>query len=460
MTDRRRRRPRKDEDPYNAGNVSGFGGATVGTHTTGNQAIASDRFLEGMSNFLEEYEKRKNVDDGKLKGFLFESIEAAKFNRNAARTGSTVRAEVTGGANGPVDVRIGPKSFQLKAYEDPGQLATLACDPKYDGMDVVVPSNMKDKVNRVLERRGETRRVIGEVKSGGISSGGTTSRELKRATDGPEGYVRIETAKQIGREAIETGMYAAGAAAVIGGGLSAVKNGLGYLDGTVDGREAIANVGKDAVRSGVRSGATGALGVGVRHGAGHIGVPMKSNIAAAVAAAVVEVGVTVYEFARGEISAEKAGERIGETGCLAAGSMYAGAVAGSVFGPPGAVVGSMVGYMATAWVYQGCMAVLKQARLAEEEADRLEALCSEAVQEWNRQQQEFESRMAGFLEERHTAFGRCFGMIDEALEADDTDKAVRSLAQLAAMTGSALKFEGFEEFKEFMEQETDVRWVI
>ncbi len=106
------------------------------------------------------------------------------------------------------------------------------------------------------------------------------------------------------------------------------------------------------------------------------------------------------------------------------------------------------------------MAILKKGRLAKEEAARLEALCDEAVQEWSRRRQEFEARMAALLEKRQIAFGRCFEMIDEALEADDTDKAVRSLARLAAMTGSALKFQGFEEFKEFMEQETDVRLVI
>ena len=187
---------------------------------------------------------------------------------------------------------------------------------------------------------------------------------------------------------------------------------------------------------------------------------MKSNITTAVAAAAIDVGTTVYDFARGKISAEEAGERIGETGCSAAGGIYAGAAAGAVFGPPGAIVGSMVGYMATAWVYQSGMAILKKGRLAKEEAARLEALCDEAVQEWSRRRQEFEARMAALLEKRQIAFGRCFEMIDEALEADDTDKAVRSLARLAAMTGSALKFQGFEEFKEFMEQETDVRLVI
>ena len=266
--------------------------------------------------------------------------------------------------------------------------------------------------------------------------------------------------RQIIGEVVETGVYDAVAEALLGGAISAVRNGLAYRDGSVDGRQALANVGKDAARSVVHGRSTRVLGVGVRHGAKQLGIPMKSNIATAMASALVETGVTVRAFAKGEITAEEAGERIGQTGCSAAGGIYVGAAAGSIFGPPGAVVGSMVGYMATAWIYQSCMAVLKQANLAEEEAARLEALCSEAVREWNLRRQEFDSRMAGLLEERHTAFSRCFVAIDEALESNETDNVVRGLAQLATMTGSALKFEGFEEFKELMKQETDARLVI
>ena len=239
-----------------------------------------------------------------------------------------------------------------------------------------------------------------------------------------------------------------------------MKNGLAYRDGQVDGGQALANIGEDAARSGARAGATGMLGVRVMHGAQRAGIAVKSNVATAVAAAVVEVGVTVCDFAGGKISAEEAGERIGETGCATVGGIYAGAVAGAVFGPAGAVVGSLAGYMVTAWIYQSCLAALTQARLAEEEAARLEALCAEAVQEWNRRRQEFESRMVDFLEERHIAFSRCFAAIDEALEADETDDVVAGLAQLAAMTGSALKFEGFEEFKQFMEQDPNEPLVI
>lgn len=462
MVDNKERKSEEGRRRSKVDNTSGFSGTAMGAHLARDQASASDIFSDGMKEFLREAQKKTDLD--KLKGNLFERIEAAKFNRNNVAAGKGgPNAKLTadmGRPQDPRDILVGHKPFQLKASDDAKWLADQACDPKYERIDVVVPRGMAKKVNRILESRGDKKRVVEEISAGNNSSSGTTNEELGRAASNPERYAGIETAKQIGREAIETGVYAAGAAAVIGGTLSAVKNGLAYRDGKIDGEQALVNVGKDTARSGARGGATGALGVGVRHGARHLGIPMKSNIATAVAAAAVEVGVTVYDFAKDEISAEEAGERIGETGCSAAGGIYVGAAAGAVFGPPGAIIGSMVGYMATAWIYQSCMAVLKQARLAEEEADRLEALCTEAVQEWNRRRLEFESRMASFLEERQTAFNHCFAMIDEALEADETDDAVAGLALLTAMTGSALKLEGFEEFKQFMEQTADTPLVI
>lgn len=442
-------------------NASGFLSAAFGAYGASDQAAASDVILERMKGFLRESQNEMPAD--KLKGFLFERIEAAKFNRNAAAAGKSTRARLTadmGKPRDPKDILAGRKSFQLKASSDAKWLADQACDAKYEGMDVVVPRGMAQKVNRTLESKGETRRVVEEINSGKISSSGTTNEELDHATHNPKRYARVEVAKQIAREAIETGAYAAGAAVVIGVTVSAVKNGLAYRDGKIDGEQALTSIGKDAVQSGVRGGATGALGVGVRHGARHLGVPMKSNVGTAVAAAAIEIGVTVYDFVKGEISAEEAGERIGETGCSAAGGMYVGLAAGAILGPPGAIVGSMVGYMATAWIYQSCMAILKQAHLAENEAARLEALCAESVQEWNRRRQEFESCMAAYLEERHTAFNHCFSVIDEALEADETDNAVAALALLAGMTGSACKLEGFEEFKQFMTQDQNTPLIV
>ncbi|MCY4289638.1 MAG: hypothetical protein OXC63_13740 [Aestuariivita sp.] len=457
-------KPREEGKRSRTGNLAGF--TPVESHVARNQAAASDIYSEGLERFLDEYRKKSANEKG-LKGFLFEYIEAAKFNKNAAASGKNIRSKLnarsedSGGAHSSVDISIGGKQIQLKASSDAKWLAKEACKPKYDGMQVVVPKNMVNKVNRILEEvEGEQRRVVGELEADGASSGGTTTGELDQAEKDPDGYVNRENYRQLRSEVVKSGIYAAGAAAVFGGALSTVKNGIAYHNGKIGHQQALTNVAKDTAQSGVRGGATGVLGVGIRRMAPRLGVPMKSNAATAVAAATIEVGVVVYDYAKGEISAEEAGKRIGETACSAAGGFYAGAAAGALLGPVGAVVGSMVGYMVTTQTYQTCMAILQEARLVEEEAARIEALCAESVKEWNRRRREFEDQMGSILEQRHIAFSHCFALIDEALKVGETDRVVAGLAQLASMTGGALRFNDFEEFRAFMEQEADTPLVI
>ena len=102
------------------------------------------------------------------------------------------------------------------------------------------------------------------------------------------------------------------------------------------------------------------------------------------------------------------------------------------------------------WIYQSSLAVLKQARLAEAEAERLIALCAEATRAMDQQREIFESQLAALLYEQDRTFRRCFAAIDEALAADEPDDCVRELVCLTAMTGQALKFKEFEDFNEFM----------
>ena len=214
---------------------------------------------------------------------------------------------------------------------------------------------------------------------------------------------------------------------------------------------------KPAVSNELRGAGAGALGAAIRQGGSRAGFQTlaKSNVATAVASGVIEVGVSVYAFAKGEITAEEAAERIGETGCATASGIYVGAAAGAVFGPPGAVVGSVMGYMAMSWVYQSSLAVLQRARLSEEEALRVIALGAEATRAMDEQGELFESRLENWLKRREDAFHVCLKSIDDALLQDEVDGTVEALSHLAGMTGKALRFKDFEEFDDFMTQSED-----
>ena len=440
--------------------AAGFGGGQVGAELARQQAAATDALHEGLAEFARK--AGQGTPLGQLKGFLFEHIMAAKFNRNAAAAGRAVHAKVTGsspgGGHSPADIKLvgssGEKLVQAKASDDPSWLARQATDPKYDGMDVVSPEDQADIVNQKLAERGQSRRVVKELQADGVSSGSTTTKELDQATANPKLYRLRMEAKQVGVEVLDAGAKGAIGGAVVGGALSAIHNVRAYLSGNVDGGTAAKNVAKDTVASAGRGAATSGLGAVVRQTGRHAGLQTlkKSNVATAVASGLIDVGVAVYAFAKGEISAEEAAERIGETGCSTASGVYAGAAAGAILGPPGAVVGSIIGYMAMSWVYQSCLVVLRQARLAEEEAARTVVLCAEATRAMDQQREHFEMQLETWLKRREAAFEQCLTAVDRATAQDETEDAVTALACLAGMTGSALRFKDFGQFDSFMTQ--------
>lgn len=460
-----------------APSVEGFGGGQIGSELASREVAATDAFAEQLALFAERAEKLKpfveRATDPKdrmwreslLKGKLFEHIEAAKFDRNAARASKTVRARVTAAEKkptDPVDIALkegsrATREVQAKAYADPAELATQATNEKYDGMNVLVPKDKVEATNRELVKKGEFKEVVGELRSDRVSSGGTGDQELKWATENPKLYRIAVEARQVGREAVVTGAYAAAGATVVGGALSVCSNVMSYLAGGTDGRTAFRNIATDSAKSGLRGGLSGALGAGIRQVGSRTGMQTlaKSNVASAVATGVIEIGATVYEFAKGEVTLEEAAERIGETGCAAASGIYVGAAAGAIFGPAGAVVGSVVGYMAMSWVYQSSLAILQRARLTEEEASRVIALCAEATRAMDRQRKVFEERLETWLAKREEAFQACLKHVDDALVDDDVDDTVEALARLVGMTGKALRFKDFDEFDVFMTRSND-----
>ena len=236
------------------------------------------------------------------------------------------------------------------------------------------------------------------------------------------------------------------------GSLSSLRNFLAYQRGDIAGDQAVKNVTKDTVTSGVRSGSAGALGVGIRYAAMKTGAKVlaKSNVATAVASGIVDTAVTVYAYAKGEITGQEAGERLGGTACGTISGIGVGAAAGTILGPLGTVVGAIAGYVLSAQVYQSCVEVFKRAHIAEEDARRVVALCDEAVMVMEQQRKQFEVALADYLGKCEATFGQCFARIDQALITSESDAAVRALGDLLIGCGRTLQFETYHEFDRFM----------
>lgn len=458
----------------------GLGAGVAGASAASAEAAGADATRVGMDLFREAAGNLSNVGVEFKKGNLFEYIEASRFNARAAEQGAGLRARVTaahGDPTGPVDLVIEKagrvvKQVQAKVSQSSTWMAREHADPKYLGQDRLVPSDkavrvqdLSDRLAERAEKRGRpdaaawrdaSENIQGELNAGDVSSGGTTVGETYRAAANAERFARLEELHAVGREAAVAGTQAAAAGLVMGGAISAVKNGLRVARGEQELGTAIQSVAKDAGRAGFKGGAVGAGGAVVRHVGGKVGVAAltKSNVATAVAASMIDAGTTVYAFAKGELSAEETAVRLGENGCSTISGIYVGAAAGAIFGPAGAVVGSMAGYLIAATVYQSCVAVHREARLAEEEAARIEALCAEAVRVLDAGRAEFIQRLNATLQERDRAVDACFTRIESGLASAQPESAIEGLTALTALCGARLQFACFAEFDAFM-VETD-----
>ena len=119
-----------------------------------------------------------------------------------------------------------------------------------------------------------------------------------------------------------------------------------------------------------------------------------------------------------------------------------------MFGPVGAAVGSVAGYLLAANVYQSCIAVLKETLLTGTEAERVEALGCEAIQTMGAQRLEFEEKLGDLLNEQQNAFDRYFNAVEQSLLTDQTSDAHQALGELVAICGGRLQLEALERLDE------------
>lgn len=278
----------------------------------------------------------------------------------------------------------------------------------------------------------------------------TTTREIIIADKNPKLYAAYQEGKYVVKEMAVKGAQAAAAGGVVSGAISVVKNSLAVKKGDMTKEQAMKLTLKETGKGALKGGATGVTGSFIRNIGQKAGIGIKQNVAVSLASCLIDTGGAILDYSKGKITGEEAIERIGQNGVSTASSIYTGAAAGAVFGPVGAVIGSIAGYMVSSNVYQSCLTILKSANLAEEEAERVVALCREASEEMRRQRQLFETQAEKQLEIRRTDFAIAFGRIEGALESSNHEESVLALSDFALLFGEKLKLSSFKEFDEHM----------
>jgi hypothetical protein len=458
--------PRKRQQNFNP---TALGAGVYGAEAAQVHANATDAMQQGMNLFRVAAEKLGAVNPKIAQGNLFEYIEAAKFNADAASKASSLKAIVTAAEGDPhaaadLIIKDGDRivrEVQAKSMNEVSNLTESLSDSKYEGMQKLVPNGNESDVRDLAHQSSQhssdnyadtAKNVTDQLKYGQVQSEGTSYQENLWAAENPELYAAITEAKYVGQEALVTGTNAALAGFVIGGAISGVKNTIAVWNQDITPEEAIANTLKDGGRSALRSGFTGVGGTAIRYGAMKLGVKAlsQSNVAVVVAAGVIDIGASVYSFAKGEITTEELMERVGKTGTCTTYNLYIGAGAGAILGPLGAVLGSMAGYLIAASIYQSATAIFREARLAEAEASRIIAMCEVACQILKEQRAEFKRLFEVNFQVRCAEFEACFAAIDAGLASKNYYEATQALGDFASLFGKKLQFETFEEFDDFM----------
>lgn len=448
---------------------SSFAASIYGAEAAQLNANATDSIVNGMDLFREAAEKLGAVNPKIAQGNLFEYIEAAKFNADAALKDSSLKAFVTAAEGNPhasADLLIKDgeriiQEVQAKSMNKVSNLTNSLSNSKYEGMQKLVPEGNASEVRELARDRsqyhndnyGDTAtNVTDKLNYDGVKSQGTSYQENLWAAENPKLYAAMTEAKYVTKEALMTGANAAVAGFVITGAISGVKNTIAASNGNITFEQAFTNTLKDGGKSSLRSGAVGTTGAVIRYGATKLGVKAlgKSNVAVTVAAGVIDIGASVYSFTKGEITSEELIERMGQTGTCTAYSIYVGAAGGAVLGPVGAVVGSMAGYLIAASIYQSATAIFKEAHLAEAEAERVIAMCDMACKIMQEQRTEFERLFKVNFQIRCAEFDTCLTAINAGLASNNYEIITQSLSNFATLFGQKLQFETFEEFDDFM----------
>ena len=197
----------------------------------------------------------------------------------------------------------------------------------------------------------------------------------------------------------------------------------------------------------------GVTGSGVRFLGTKAGIPAlaKSNIALAVGASLVETGLTVYRWVKGEIDAAEALESLSTTAITTVSGIGTGATAGLLVGGPwGALFGSIVGFFVSSHLCQVSLSITRDARLKAEEAERASMLHAAAQEQLRERRYEFQTILRERLGERAQAFNSMIADIEKGLDDDRPEASVEAIANLAATLGFVFEFETFEDFDRFM----------
>ena len=471
-------------------------GTILGDELSKNARNATNAAVDGMNLFKWKVDSPiiQNGHFDAAKGNLFEYIEAAKFNTDAARKGMTAKAVVTDVTNphAKADIEIHEggkivKEIQAKFIKtsDKGRDTSASrsvreqtgADNKgwgqYDTMDRLIRKqdnfnergslleNAKYYSKAMADKNGIHAGTYKDVHDHltdetyykNATSGGTTYEEVHEAYHSPDKFAKQYERKLVAEEMKCSAENMAKASFITTGIVSGVTNMFEVFKDNKELSQAFADVGHDAVKGGIRGGATGVVSTAIRYKGLKAGSKLLSDSTAAtiMAGGIIDGGVALYYYAKGEMSAEELKEALVDTTAKATSTIYFTKAVASILGKSVNPFVPMAVYTTASYVVTCTREILKNANLNAEEYERLTAVLQKSTKQTIEYQNEFKKYVDKCEVKQRQMFNNFINAFEYNLQTGENyDEAVMAIAQFADEAGIALQHVDFDEFSNAM----------
>lgn len=278
-------------------------------------------------------------------------------------------------------------------------------------------------------------------------------------------HPKLAVAKDVAKLAHKAGIQQAKNGALIGGGISLIRNIVECIKGDIDPVQAAKNVGADAVMTAAFSYITAFSGTVIKGALQNASSEYarslsRTNVAATLVSTTADVSKAIAGYCRGEINGAQCIEQIGQQGLGQLGAVMGTAIAMSTVSAAGAtgmaavaagMVGSALGYSAAIAVYEELSTALNEHEMAKEERIRVERECAEAVELIRRYRIDFNNAVDTYLTDKAETFNAGFEAMDKAIIENDVNGYLSGNALIQETLGYQPRFRTQQEFDDVMD---------
>lgn len=470
---------KQKEQKYNGLTPSEFAANQIGSALSRNLQQASNEAHAGMDLFRKIAAEKYNVDIEFKKGNFFEYIEACKFNVDAAEKGKGIRAVVThaiGKPHDPADILLKDgnriDAVQAKVHDRISEYAFDMRNDKYHDMQRLVPKDKADEVHNILDKRigngninegkyqNAKENLTGKLsdKQTEVASKGTSTQELYEAGKSPSLYATKFEIQHYAKEVGATAANQAASNAIIIGVVSSVKATFDVLQDKKEFKQALREVTRETSKAGAKGGVTGVLSSLIRIGANAKSVPLLSEASAATALAggMLDLGIAVYDYTKGDINATQLKRQISDTGVKVVSTVYISKAVAMTLGVSNVFV-PMAAYTLSYYVISACRSIYQDAKLKEEEYNRVASLYEEATKALREQRLQLENYIQEYVQTNRALLMGFISELENSMNnPGQFDKAIYAMNSFATSYGHELRYTDFNDFKSMMKSKGDI----